>query len=88
MVDKVAKLREKYKSEDFDIEIRRNNLLNENSLDCPGGRNLIHINVNGKVSPCSWIAKLDKDDEFSAYWPEYSIKECIDKFNNLILVSS
>ena len=38
--------------------------------------------MNGKVSPCSWIAKLDKDDEFSAYWPEHSIKECIDKFNN------
>ena len=82
IVEEIAELRKKYKSEDFDIEIRRNNLLDENSLDCPGGRNLIHINVNGKVSPCSWIAKLDKDDEFSAYWPEHSIKECIDKFNN------
>lgn len=82
MVDVVAKLREKYKSEDFDIEIRRNNILNEDSIDCPGGRNLIHINVNGKVSPCSWIAKLDKNDEFSAYWPENSIKECINKFQN------
>lgn len=82
MVGKVDELRKKYKSEDFDIEIRRNNLLNVNSLDCPGGKNLIHVNVNGKVSPCSWIAKLDKDDEFSAYWPENSIKECINKFNN------
>lgn len=81
-VDIVAKLRKKYKSEDFDIEIRRNNILNEDSIDCPGGRNLIHINVNGKVSPCSWIAKLDKNDEFSAYWPENNIKECINKFQS------
>ena len=81
IVDKVAELRQKYKSENFDVEIRRNNLLDENSIDCPGGRNLIHINVNGKVSPCSWIAKLDKDDEFSAHWPESSIKQCIDKFS-------
>ena len=82
IVDVVAKLREKYKSEDFDIEIRRNNILNKASIDCPGGKNLIHINVNGKVSPCSWIAKVDKNNEFSAYWPENSIKECINKFKN------
>lgn len=82
IVDNVARLREKYKSENFDIEIRRNNILNEESIDCPGGKNLIHINVNGKVSPCSWVAKLDNNDEFSAYWPENSIKECINKFQN------
>lgn len=81
IMENIDVLRKKYKSEDFDIEIRRNNILDEDSIDCPGGRNLIHINVKGKVSPCSWIAKLD-NDEFSTYWPETSIEECINKFNN------
>ena len=79
IVEKVRKLREKYKTEDFDIEIRRNNILDESSMNCPGGKNLIHINVNGKVSPCSWIAKLDNDNKFSENWPENSIRECIKK---------
>lgn len=82
VVDIVAKLREKYKGDNFDIEIRRNNKLDKNSIDCPGGRNLIHINVNGKVSPCSWIAKIDSENEFSEYWPQNSISECIKKFDN------
>lgn len=82
MIDVVASLREKYKTDEFDIEIRRNNILDKDSIDCPGGKNLIHINVNGKVSPCSWIAKLDKDNEFSLYWPENSITECINIFKN------
>lgn len=82
MIDMVSNLRKKYKSENFDIEIRRNNILNKDSVDCPGGRNLIHINVNGKVSPCSWIAKLDTNNEFSGDWPKNSIKECINKFQS------
>lgn len=80
IIDMVADIRERYKDDNFDIEIRRNAVLDHNSMDCPGGKNLIHINVNGKVSPCSWIAKLDTENEYSAYWPENSIKECIEKF--------
>lgn len=80
MVDVVAKLRENYKSDDFDIELRRNTVLDKDSIDCPGGGNLIHINVNGKVSPCSWIAKLDENNKFSLNWPKNSISECITKF--------
>ena len=83
IAEDVTKLREKYKSDDFDIELRRINHLDENSIDCPGGRNLLHINVHGKVSPCSWLAKVDKDNEFSDMWPEKSLKECIKKFDNL-----
>ena len=82
-VEIVANLREKYKSNDFDIEIRRNNILDNNSIDCPGGKNLLHIDVNGKVSPCSWIAKLDSENEFSSFWPENSLKDCVKKFKNL-----
>ena len=81
-VDIIANLRKKYKTDEFDIEIRRNNILDKDSMDCPGGKNLIHINVNGKVSPCSWIAKLDNKNEFSSYWPQNSISECINKFEN------
>ena len=83
IAQKVIKLREKYKSEDFDIELRRITNLNKNSIDCPGGKNLLHINVNGKVSPCSWIAKIDKNNEFSDIWPKKSLKECLKKFRNL-----
>ena len=77
----VENLRKKYKSEEFDIELRRTNILDSDSIDCPGGKNLIHINVNGKVSPCSWIAKIDEKDEFSSYWPQNSISDCIKKFD-------
>lgn len=84
IVEIVDKLREKYKSDDFDIELRRNRELDENSMDCPGGRNLMHINVNGKVSPCSWIAKTDNNNEFSLYWPKNSIEECIEKFQDFV----
>ena len=59
----VAKLREKYKSDDFDIELRRTNMLDKESIDCPGGKNLIHINVDGKYllvhGLLSWMAKMN-----------------------------
>ena len=79
--DKMEKLIKKYAKEDFEIRFRRTDVLDKNSLDCPGGKNLMHIDVNGKVSPCSWIAKLDKENEFSSYWPKSSISECIKKFD-------
>ena len=34
------------------------------------------------MSPCSWIAKIDSENEFSEYWPQNSISECIKKFDN------
>ena len=80
--DKMEKLISKYAKDDFEIRFRRTNMLDKNSLDCPGGKNLIHIDVNGKVSPCSWIAKLDTKNEFSSYWPENNISECINKFKD------
>lgn len=82
IIDNVNDLKKRYKSDDFDIELRRTNLLDVHSIDCKGGKNLIHINVNGKVAPCSWIAKIDKFDEFSSYWPKNSISECIRKFDS------
>lgn len=82
LIDKVSEIKNKYKTEDFDIELRRITKLNNFSLDCPGGDNLLHINVDGKVSPCSWISKLDTENEFSSMWPDLGIKECIDKFSD------
>lgn len=81
-IESVNNLRKKYKTDDFDIELRRTNILDKDSIDCPGGKNLIHINVNGKVSPCSWIAKIDNDNEFSSSWPQNSITDCIKKFDS------
>ncbi len=80
--DKMEKLISKYAKDDFEIRFRRTDILDKNSLDCPGGKNLIHIDVNGKVSPCSWIAKIDTKNEFSSYWPENNISECIKKFKD------
>ena len=80
MINMVDTLIEKYRSEDFDTELRRKHQLDNESMDCPGGSNLLHINVNGKVSPCSWIAKIDTENKFSSYWPENSIKEALEKF--------
>lgn len=82
IVENVKKLIKKYETEDFAIRLRRTSTLDKNSLDCPGGDNLIHINVEGKVAPCSWIAKLDEKNEFSSYWPEKNISECIKKFED------
>lgn len=82
IIDKVNNLKKRYKSDEFDIELRRTNILDEHSIDCPGGKNLIHINVNGKVAPCSWIAKIDKENRYSAYWPKSSISDCIKKFES------
>lgn len=80
IVNKMEKLIKKYAQKDFEIRFRRTNTLDKNSLDCFGGTNLIHIAADGKVSPCSWIAKTDKKNEFSSYWPENNISECIKKF--------
>ena len=82
IIDKVNNLKKRYKSDEFDIELRRTNILDEHSIDCPGGKNLIHINANGKVAPCSWIAKIDKENRYSAYWPKSSISDCIKKFES------
>lgn len=80
IINNINKLINKYETKNFEIRLRRTTTLDSNSLDCPGGENLIHINVNGKVSPCSWITKVDKNNEFSSYWPESNISECIKKF--------
>ncbi len=80
--DKMEKLVKKYAEEDFEIRFRRTETLDKDSLDCQGGKNLIHIDAKGKVSPCSWIAKTDDKNEFSSYWPQNSISECIEKFKN------
>lgn len=82
IIENVKKLINKYEDENLEIRLRRTSSLDKNSLDCPGGENLIHINVNGKVSPCSWITKIDENNQFSSYWPESTIEECIRKFKN------
>lgn len=80
IINNINELIKKYETDDLEIRLRRTSSLDANSLDCPGGENLIHINVNGKVSPCSWITKIDENNEFSSYWPKNSISECIKKF--------
>jgi len=39
---------------------RRNNSLLLPLGYCPGGSKVFHINANGDVHPCSWLAKVDR----------------------------
>ena len=40
--------------------------------DCPGGDELFHIDAQGRVSPCSWLAKMSK---------RYTAKRGLDRCN-------
>jgi radical SAM protein with 4Fe4S-binding SPASM domain len=43
------------------IDCRRIKEAGNGFLDCPAGKTLIHIDYSGRVSPCSWVAKLWPD---------------------------
>lgn len=77
----VNDLIEKYKDENFDLEIKRRHKLTEESTSCPGGDKIFHINAYGKFSPCSWISKIECD-EFSQQWERGKTEECLSKCKN------
>lgn len=84
---KINKLIEKYNDELFTVEIKRNQQLNTNSMACPGGKSIVHINANGKVSPCSWLSKLDNENKFSLYWEKGNFEACFNeckKIDNIL----
>ena len=80
--ENVNLLIQKYKDETFDIDIKRRHKLTKESVSCPGGETIFHINSHGKVSPCSWISKIECDD-FSLNWERGNLEECMTKCKNL-----
>lgn len=82
LYQKIDYLRKKYTTDCFEVQIKRNEKLKEESEQCPGGTTIYHINSHGKVSPCSWISKID-DTEYSLYWESGNLKQCFEKCHNL-----
>ena len=68
LIGNVSRLVAKHKTDVFDAELRRCHPLLENSIYCIGGKTILHIDVNGRISPCSWLSKSDIENEFSFYW--------------------
>lgn len=84
--EKINDLSQKYKNNKFDIEIKRSHRLNKNSISCPGGKNLFHINSKGKISPCSWMAKIDEKGEYSMVWTPGKINQCIKQCEKIDII--
>lgn len=74
--EKVNILINKYRNDSFNIEIKRRHELKNDSLTCPGGKFMFHINSQGKVSPCSWLSKIDDKNDFSYYWEKSNLDVC------------
>lgn len=75
---KMNELIEKYTSDSFQVDIKRRHRLDEKSEGCPGGKIMFHINAYGKVSPCSWLAKSDLQEDFSMYWKKGNLGKCME----------
>lgn len=56
--EKLRALQEEYKGK-LNIGFHRFALIDDGFANCPGGRSIIHVNDDGRISPCSWISKLD-----------------------------
>ena len=77
---KIDALTSKYKKQ-IEIEIKRQHGISQECLSCPGGDLILHINAHGKISPCSWIAKIECRD-FSVMWKPGMLKKCMLQFND------
>lgn len=75
-VNRVYKLQKKYTSDSFHIFLKRQEMLNEQSLPCQGGQKIMHINSNGEIYPCSWVSKAGLK-EYSKTWKPGNLQECI-----------
>jgi len=55
--NKLTEIKEKFKNQIY-VTYHRFETIDKNAIGCKGGESFIHINPEGYVSPCSWIAKL------------------------------
>lgn len=84
ILERVEKLRKTYAERGtVEIVLRRSRVLDESSIDCIGGEYIFHIDAHGRISPCSWCSKSDKDNCFSMQWEGGNMAECIAKCKEL-----
>ncbi len=70
-------LKEKYKNK-IVISIHRNPFIKTvTNHQCPGGEKLFFLNSQGKLSPCSWIAKIDSNFITKSSLTKKTFKELI-----------
>jgi len=62
--------------EDIKVTIKRESFDGKllEKYNCPGGEKLFHIDASGKVWPCSWIAKIEKNYQGVNYLLERGVK--------------
>ena len=80
MIDSISRLESKSSEEGFFISLRRNRKIEVTSKDCLAGKNILHIDANGVIYPCSWIAKSKLSNIYGSKWTG-------DIHNNLIEIS-
>ena len=89
LVNKVKLISKKHSTDLFLVSLKRERLQNIKSKDCKAGTKVLHINSNGQISPCPWLAKSGKMNCYSLQWKKGNLKECIAKiqsFSDIITV--
>lgn len=87
--DEVSRIREVYADKNFSILFRRSSRITADSLDCAGGSMIMHATATGKLSPCSWCAKLGKesDELLTCQWEKGNMPYCVEKIRNLQVIN-
>ena len=88
----IQKLKKKYESY-INVSMHRSCKFEHSNLICPGGDKFFYISPEGRVSPCSWIKKLNgksisrgtlKEKSFLEIIKEESFKDFINMKNKRI----
>lgn len=83
LVGKINALKQTQSRQGFAITMRRNGKLSPETGKCYGGIKMAHINAEGVVFPCSYIAKSPIADDYSAKWRAGNLAKCIEKIRTL-----
>lgn len=68
------RLMELYGADGLRITLRRDEKVSHKDY-CPGGSRILHIDCDGVLYPCSWVAKSPLSDEYSVQWEKGKIKK-------------
>lgn len=83
LYEEVNELIERYSNHSFKIDMKRRHQIDANSKSCPGGKTMFHINSKGKVSPCSWLSKINDINKFTSIWEKGNLGDCLEKCKNI-----
>lgn len=86
-INKIRELKKKYEK-DIKVSMHRSCKFEDSNQICPGGEDFFYISPEGKLAPCSWIKKMDKDTISKNSLKEKSFLEIVKednfkKFNNM-----